>query len=47
MVNGDPARIEVRDGSVYIEGARVIMTDIMAKNGVIHIIDTVMMPPVN
>jgi uncharacterized surface protein with fasciclin (FAS1) repeats len=47
MVNGDPARIEVRDGSVYIEGARVIMTDIMAKNGVIHVIDTVMMPPVN
>lgn len=47
MVNGAPARIEVRDGSVYIDGARVIMTDIMAKNGVIHVIDTVMMPPVN
>jgi len=45
MVNGDKAKIEVRDGSVYINGAKVIMTDIMAKNGIIHVIDTVMMPP--
>lgn len=45
MANGDTAKIEVRDGSVYIDGAKVIMTDIMAKNGVIHVIDTVMMPP--
>lgn len=45
MVNGDKARIEVRDGSVYIDGAKVILTDIMAKNGVIHVIDTVIMPP--
>ncbi|WP_455794987.1 fasciclin domain-containing protein [Clostridium butyricum] len=28
----------------YIDGAKVIITDIMAKNGVIHVIDTVMMP---
>ena len=45
MVNGDKAKIEVRDGSVYIDDAKVILTDIMAKNGVIHVIDTVMMPP--
>jgi uncharacterized surface protein with fasciclin (FAS1) repeats len=44
MVNGDKAKIEVRDGSVYIDGAKVIITDIMAKNGIIHVIDTVMMP---
>ncbi len=45
MLSGDKAKIEVRDGSVFIDGARVIITDIMAKNGVIHVIDTVMMPP--
>ena len=45
MLSGDKAKIEVRDGSVFIDGARVIITDIMAKNGIIHVIDTVMMPP--
>lgn len=44
MVNGGKAKIEVKNGSVYINGAKVIMTDIMAKNGVIHVIDTVIMP---
>lgn len=44
MLNGKPAKIEVKDGSVFIDGAKVITTDIMAKNGVIHVIDTVMMP---
>nr|WP_307990798.1 fasciclin domain-containing protein [uncultured Niameybacter sp.] len=44
MLNGKPAKIEVRNGSVFIDGAKVITTDIMAKNGVIHVIDTVMMP---
>ena len=44
MLNGKPAKIEVKNGSVYIDGAKVTTTDIMAKNGVIHVIDTVMMP---
>ncbi|WP_070000726.1 fasciclin domain-containing protein [Cellulosilyticum sp. I15G10I2] len=47
MVNGDKAKIEVKDGSVFINGAKVIVTDIMAKNGIIHAIDTVIMPPTN
>jgi uncharacterized surface protein with fasciclin (FAS1) repeats len=45
MVNGDKAKIEVKDGTVFINGAQVVMTDIMTKNGVIHVIDTVIMPP--
>lgn len=44
MVNGTKAKIEVKDNQVYIDGAKVIVTDIMAKNGVIHVIDTVMTP---
>lgn len=44
MLSGQPARIEVRNGSVYIDGAKVIIADIIAKNGVIHVIDTVMQP---
>jgi len=44
MANGKNAKIEVKGDSVFIDGAKVIITDIMAKNGVIHVIDTVMMP---
>jgi len=44
-VAGINASIEVRDGNVYVGGAKVVTTDIMASNGVIHVIDTVMLPP--
>ncbi|RII33920.1 fasciclin domain-containing protein [Clostridium chromiireducens] len=44
MFSGDNAKIEVKDNNVYIDGAKVIVTDIIAKNGIIHVIDTVMMP---
>lgn len=44
MANGENAKIEVRNNEVFIDGAKIIVTDIMAKNGIIHVIDTVMMP---
>ena len=37
--------IRVQEGNVYINDAMVIITDIMADNGVIHVIDTVLLPP--
>lgn len=43
-VNGAPVRIVVRDGSVYVDNAKVVVADIEASNGVIHVIDTVIMP---
>lgn len=43
-LNGQKAGIEVKDGAVYIAGAKVIITDIPALNGVIHVVDTVMLP---
>lgn len=36
--------IKVKDGKVWIGNAQVIKTDIKCKNGVIHVIDTVLMP---
>lgn len=33
------------DGGVKVDGATVVTADIQAKNGVIHVIDTVMLPP--
>lgn len=46
-VAGIKAEIKVKDGSVYVGGAKVVTTDIAASNGVIHVIDTVMLPPAN
>lgn len=43
-VNGQTATIEVEDGTVLVEGAKVVKTDIYASNGVIHVIDKVILP---
>ena len=43
-VNGQPLDIKVRDGKVYVNGAQVVTADVPASNGVIHIIDTVLLP---
>ncbi len=43
-VNGQSARITMKDGSVYIDDARVVATDIFTSNGVIHVIDKVILP---
>ncbi len=44
-VNGANLSISTRDGAVMVSGARVVKADIPARNGVIHVIDTVMLPP--
>ena len=44
-VNGAEVAIAVNDGNVTINNAKVIKTDIGASNGVIHVIDTVILPP--
>jgi uncharacterized surface protein with fasciclin (FAS1) repeats len=43
-VNGKEATIEVKDGAVMIDAAKVVKTDIVGKNGVIHVIDSVILP---
>ena len=42
-VSGDTIRIATQ-GGVMVDDARVVKTDIAASNGVIHVIDTVLMP---
>jgi uncharacterized surface protein with fasciclin (FAS1) repeats len=41
---GQEASIEVKDGKVTIDGANVVTTDIKCSNGVIHVIDKVILP---
>lgn len=43
-VSGDTLSVRVQDGDVRVEGARVTMADVAASNGVIHVIDSVMLP---
>ena len=43
-VQGSSAKIMVRKGKVMVDKANVVKTDIMASNGVIHVIDTVILP---
>jgi uncharacterized surface protein with fasciclin (FAS1) repeats len=43
-VNGETVAIAVADGVVKIDNARVTQTDIRTSNGVIHVIDTVILP---
>jgi uncharacterized surface protein with fasciclin (FAS1) repeats len=46
-VQGETLRVRVRDGTVWVDGARVIAADVMASNGVIHVIDSVVLPGSN
>ena len=43
-VEGSTVDIKVNDGTVMVDNAKVVKTDIMTSNGVIHVIDTVIMP---
>ena len=43
-VNGQPVEITVSGGKVYVGSAKVVSADVQASNGVIHVIDTVLMP---
>ncbi len=43
-VQGQDLMIEVVDGTVMIDNAKVVTADVKASNGVIHVIDTVVMP---
>ena len=42
---GSPVSFTVADGSVMINDANIVATDIEATNGVIHVIDKVILPP--
>ena len=43
-VNGESLTISVNNGSVMVDNAKVVKTDILCSNGVIHVIDSVVLP---
>ena len=44
-LNGKMLKVTVKGSTVMINDAKVTTTDIVASNGVIHVIDTVVLPP--
>ncbi len=45
MLDGNSAAVAVKSGSPYIQNARITSTDIQASNGIVHVIDAVILPP--
>jgi uncharacterized surface protein with fasciclin (FAS1) repeats len=43
-VNGKPLMLKVTDGKVMVNDATVVKADIMTSNGVIHVVDSVILP---
>jgi uncharacterized surface protein with fasciclin (FAS1) repeats len=43
-LNGKSVGVRVRSGKVYVGGARVVTPDVKASNGVIHVINKVLIP---
>ena len=43
-VQGGAIKVNASGGKVMVDGANVVKTDIGASNGVIHVVDTVLMP---
>jgi uncharacterized surface protein with fasciclin (FAS1) repeats len=46
-LQGNDLSVSLRDGKPYVNDSQIILTDIQAKNGVIHVIDAVLVPPVS
>ncbi|ALB41504.1 fasciclin [Anabaena sp. WA102] len=44
-VEGQPVNIKAKKGVVYVGNAKVTKTDVKASNGVIHVINKVLLPP--
>ena len=43
-VNGKELKVSIKDGKVMVDGANVTAADLTGSNGVIHVIDAVVMP---
>jgi uncharacterized surface protein with fasciclin (FAS1) repeats len=44
MANGKFTKISLKDGGAYINDSQIIVTDVLAGNGIIHVIDAVLLP---
>ena len=45
MLDGNAAAVALKSGNPYIQNAKIASTDIQASNGIVHVIDGVLLPP--
>jgi len=45
MVNGDNVTVSIKDGKVWLNNSAMIVASVQASNGMVHIIDGVLLPP--
>ena len=45
MVNGGTVTVSVKDGKIMLNGTATIIASVPASNGIVHIIDAVLLPP--
>lgn len=45
MLDGNAAAIALKSGSPFINSSKIVSTDIQASNGIVHVIDAVLLPP--
>lgn len=44
MANGDDTELSLAAGQLFVNESTVVATDVAASNGIIHVIDTVLIP---
>jgi uncharacterized surface protein with fasciclin (FAS1) repeats len=44
MANGGTTEVSVTQAGAFINDARIVQTDVVARNGIVHVIDAVLMP---
>lgn len=45
MVNGDNVTVSIKDGKVVLNNSATIIASIQASNGMVHVVDGVLLPP--
>ena len=45
MLNGDYTSVNLKSDGAFLDQSKIVTTNIQANNGVIHVIDTVLLPP--
>ncbi len=43
-LQGEDLAVSLQDGAPYVDNSQIVVTDIQAKNGIIHVIDAVLVP---
>ena len=47
MANGEEVTIEIVNNEVFVNNAKIVTQDILADNGIVHVVDALIMTPVN